>query len=387
MSAKLENAWEACLDHLDLGDPVNARLHSIWRNNWWKYPVDIKNSFLDATQKIGHTARNIGKPSDHALWRVTVTRREFDWGVWLVLRAMYYDTIMDETDPVYVMGRTRLATGLAKTLIDERYPGNDNLNVDVPMSFPPRPPNWAVSTAMGLHKPDYRQDIKAQSYRSPTEASTEACQYGSASTFESNQSLHTSRGAPDRQTASVYKSTATQTSPLQQQSTALDSDTRLAWIGHQRHFPFPIGASADVENFHIMEQGLEPDQYHNSFHPNGHPASIQVLANGKPTVEDGTVPHMNNNVRLGWSTRSSRRHQHHQQLGLYRKASWDRKLRRPILHNRHQQPAAFPYQSIETRPNKLRPSTTKGTIEQHHTTQTSPFHMHGHNYDTVPTTP
>ncbi|KAF5006143.1 hypothetical protein FDECE_7459 [Fusarium decemcellulare] len=356
MPVTLENAWETRLDHLDLGDPVNARLHSIWRNNWWKYPDDIKNSFLDATEKIGHTARNIGKPSDHALWRVTVTRREFDWGVWLVLRAMYYDTTMDETDPVYMMGRTRLATGLAKTLIDERYPGNDNLNVDVPMSFPPRPPNWAVSTAMGLHKLDYRQDIKAQSYRPSTGKSTEAGQSGSASTPESNPLLHASRGAPDRQTALAYKSTAAQTSRLQQQPTALNSDAMPTKDGHQRHPPVSTSASMDVANFHIMSQDPGPDRNHDSFH-------------------------------LDWSTRSCRSCQYHQQLGLYRKASWDRKLRRPIPHNRHHQPAAFPYQSIETRPNKLRPSTTKGTIEQHHTTQTSPFHMHGHKYDTVPTKP
>ncbi|KAM0421503.1 hypothetical protein ACHAPT_010677 [Fusarium lateritium] len=112
---EIRDQWDPILSQLnDEGENHAAatRLRSIWKDNWWKNPDDIKRSFLNAARKFALTKTNAESPSSHVLYRAAVRNRnqDFDWGVWLVLRVVYYDVLKDADS--------------------------------VPCTFPPRPQHW-----------------------------------------------------------------------------------------------------------------------------------------------------------------------------------------------------------------------------------------------------
>ncbi|UPK95149.1 hypothetical protein LCI18_006084 [Fusarium solani-melongenae] len=143
-SEEIQDQWSVRLLHLDSegeNHAVTTRLRSIWRDNWWKYPDEIKFSFLSATFNTAVTKSNVKGPSAHILYRASVNcnKRDFDWGLWLVLRVIYYDV---HQDPKAQQKRHTFQQGDACQLIRQRYPGVDVLRDNVPPTFPPRPHSW-----------------------------------------------------------------------------------------------------------------------------------------------------------------------------------------------------------------------------------------------------
>ncbi|KAJ4162961.1 hypothetical protein NW754_014383 [Fusarium falciforme] len=152
---EIQDQWSVRLLHLnDEGDnhAITTRLRSIWRDNWWKYPDDIKFSFVSATFKTAITKSNAKGPSAHLLYKASVncSKRDFDWGLWLVLRVIYYDVHQDLTDSRARLKRLNFRGGDACKLIRQRYPDVDVLRENVPPTFPPRPPSW---TSLGDRGP------------------------------------------------------------------------------------------------------------------------------------------------------------------------------------------------------------------------------------------
>ncbi|KAM6518765.1 hypothetical protein FSOLCH5_007528 [Fusarium solani] len=152
---EIQGQWSVRLLHLNEegeNHAITTRLRSIWRDNWWKYPDDIKFSFVSATFKTAITKSNAKGPSAHVLYKASVncSKRDFDWGLWLVLRVIYYDVHQDLTDSKAQLKRLNFRRGDACKLIRQRYPDADVLLDNVPPTFPPRPPSW---TSLGDHGP------------------------------------------------------------------------------------------------------------------------------------------------------------------------------------------------------------------------------------------
>ncbi|RSL78661.1 hypothetical protein BHE90_004117 [Fusarium euwallaceae] len=144
---EIQDEWNVSLYGLEdecENQAVVAHLRSIWKENWWKYPDNIKRSFLSATRKTATTKTNNQRPTAHVLFRGSVrfNRLDFDWGVWLVLRAIYYDVNKRAVNPRARMTRSNFSRGPAKEMIMQRYPGVNVLEANVPPTFPPRPPSW-----------------------------------------------------------------------------------------------------------------------------------------------------------------------------------------------------------------------------------------------------
>ncbi|RSL45417.1 hypothetical protein CEP54_014273 [Fusarium duplospermum] len=151
---EIKDRWNVSLDGLEYeseNQAVVAHLRSIWRENWWKYPDNIKRSFLSAARKTATTKSNIDSPSNHPLYRgpVTYDRHDFDWGVWLVLRAIYYDANKDAVSRRTQMTRSNFSRGPARKIIMQRYRGVDVLEANVPPTFPPQSRSWDKTSGNG----------------------------------------------------------------------------------------------------------------------------------------------------------------------------------------------------------------------------------------------
>ncbi|EEU41247.1 uncharacterized protein NECHADRAFT_83458 [Fusarium vanettenii 77-13-4] len=144
---EIQDEWNLSLHGIeDEGEnqAVIAHLRSIWRDNWWKYPDKIKQSFLNAARKTATTKTNIHSPCSHTLYRGAFIRNthDFDWGVWLVLRGIYYDSLKDAATARAEMTRQTFARSPATKAIMQRYQDIDVLEDNVPLTFPPRPSSW-----------------------------------------------------------------------------------------------------------------------------------------------------------------------------------------------------------------------------------------------------
>ncbi|KAL2681214.1 hypothetical protein Neosp_008822 [[Neocosmospora] mangrovei] len=144
---EIQDGWDVSLDGIeDEGEnqAVATHLRSIWRDNWWKYPNKIKDSFLIAARKTAITKTNIHSPCSHTLYRGAFIRNthDFDWGVWLVLRGIYYGSLKDVATARAEMTRQTFARSPATKAIMQRYQGIDVLEDNVPLTFPPRPSCW-----------------------------------------------------------------------------------------------------------------------------------------------------------------------------------------------------------------------------------------------------
>ncbi|KAI8660241.1 hypothetical protein NCS57_01000700 [Fusarium keratoplasticum] len=146
---EIQDQWSVRLLHLnDEGEnqAITTHLRSIWRDNWWKYPDEIKFSFSSATFKTAITKSNAKGPSAHLLYKASVncSRRDFDWGLWLVLRVIYYDIHQHLPGLRARQKRHSFEQGDACKLIRQRYPDVDVLRDNVPPTFPPRPHSWTI---------------------------------------------------------------------------------------------------------------------------------------------------------------------------------------------------------------------------------------------------
>lgn len=150
--AAAQDRWDVSLRRIqDEGEneAIAAHLRSLWKENWWKYPDDIKRSFLSAARKHALSKTNKHRPTKHVLYRgpVLFNRHDFDWGVWLVLRGIYYDVNKSDTSPKAWTTRLTFQRGPATRMMMERYPGIDVLTENVPPTFPPRPLSWDNKSA------------------------------------------------------------------------------------------------------------------------------------------------------------------------------------------------------------------------------------------------
>ncbi|XEU95222.1 hypothetical protein FSHL1_000506 [Fusarium sambucinum] len=118
--------------------PAAAQAMMKKKRNWQRWPNDIRVSFINATHKMRITKTNKRHPSNHILWKeaVSTEKLDFDWGIWLVLRTIYHDSI-DQDE------RQSFKNGGASTKIAERYYDTDVLTASTPTNFRPRPAKWA----------------------------------------------------------------------------------------------------------------------------------------------------------------------------------------------------------------------------------------------------
>ncbi|RGP78361.1 hypothetical protein FLONG3_3497 [Fusarium longipes] len=91
---------------------------------------------------MNFTETNLKNASNHILWKwaVASNKWDYDWGIWVVLRALYYDTF-DAT------GRSdhrkvSFLYSLACTKIAARYKTTRIIDADVPADYAPRPSEW-----------------------------------------------------------------------------------------------------------------------------------------------------------------------------------------------------------------------------------------------------
>ncbi|KAH6993977.1 hypothetical protein EDB82DRAFT_556212 [Fusarium venenatum] len=98
-------------------------------------PQNIRDSFADAIQESRITKTM--NSSNHVLLKdaVAADNLDFDWAIWLVLQAVYYDT--DSTAK-----RLSFKNSLAAMRITERYQGIDVLYDNFPITDAPRPSKW-----------------------------------------------------------------------------------------------------------------------------------------------------------------------------------------------------------------------------------------------------
>ncbi|KAF0636847.1 hypothetical protein FPSE5266_10223 [Fusarium pseudograminearum] len=103
--------------------------------------------------KLHITKTNRKHPSNHKLWKdaVSTDKLDYNWGIWLVLRAIYYDTV-DSQDR-----RQSFRNGVAATKIAERYKGTDIFNDTSPTPWVPRPEKWSSVTGHDSATPEPQQ--------------------------------------------------------------------------------------------------------------------------------------------------------------------------------------------------------------------------------------
>ncbi|KAJ4196050.1 hypothetical protein NW767_009509 [Fusarium falciforme] len=211
---EIQDQWSVRLLHLnDEGDnhAITTRLRSIWRDNWWKYPDDIKFSFVSAIFKTAITKSNAKGPSAHLLYKASVncSKRDFDWGLWLVLRVIYYDVHQDLTDSKARLKRLNFRGGDACKLIRQRYPDVDVLRENVPPTFPPRPPSWTSLGDRGpgssLRPETGSTDNRSTGNQASTGESDEGTDSGTDSDDETSVDESDDSPPPDNATRKVKK--------------------------------------------------------------------------------------------------------------------------------------------------------------------------------------
>ena len=72
-----------------------------WEQHSATFPEEMGDSFVSASQKIRRTTSNTKSPSNHLIWKNTLSscKEDLDWAKWIVLRAIYYDPIENSKDP------------------------------------------------------------------------------------------------------------------------------------------------------------------------------------------------------------------------------------------------------------------------------------------------
>ncbi|KAG8357242.1 hypothetical protein FVEN_g5122 [Fusarium venenatum] len=104
--------------------------------------------------------------SNHVLWKdaVAADNLDFDWAMWLVLRAVYYDT--DST-----ANRLSFKNSLAAKKITERYQGIDVLYDNFLITDAPRPSKWGRIANHRASNPEFLPIGQGDSQQKPTNPS------------------------------------------------------------------------------------------------------------------------------------------------------------------------------------------------------------------------
>ncbi|KAM0367309.1 hypothetical protein HYE67_005787 [Fusarium culmorum] len=137
--------------NVDINNKMSHKLNHLDTLTGSHYtPID---SFVNATHRLHITKTNRKHPSNHKLWKdaVSTDKLDYNWGIWLVLRAIYFDTV-DSQDK-----RQSFRNGVAATKIAERYQGTDIFNDTSPTTWAPRPEKWPGVTGHGTATPEPQQ--------------------------------------------------------------------------------------------------------------------------------------------------------------------------------------------------------------------------------------
>ncbi|KAM0200380.1 hypothetical protein ACHAPI_002805 [Fusarium lateritium] len=135
---------------------VAKKLKKFWDENWNKFPESMRASFMSTFKKVNQTESNIRSPSNHIIWKTTITscKEDLDWGVWIILRTIYYDPVLHSKDQKDIAFKGNFMQNQAVKRIEQRYPGVDIFTVKLPAKLDsPRPSDWpALGSPQGFPK-------------------------------------------------------------------------------------------------------------------------------------------------------------------------------------------------------------------------------------------
>ncbi|KAJ4313281.1 hypothetical protein N0V84_009510 [Fusarium piperis] len=268
-----QNQWDMSLHRIeDEGEnqAVAAHLRSLWKENWWKYPDDIKRSFLSAARKNALTKTNNHSPSSHILYRGSVlfNRYDFDWGVWLVLRGIYYDVHKNDMSPRAQMTCLTFGRGTATRMMTERHPGIDVLEENVPPTFPPRPLSW-----------DRKSGDESGSSRAPTKSKNRVV------SVNNQKSTGT-----DGRVRSAEAGSHAETTGDESHSSPPDSATSKVEKGAEPHTLASSGGSHPRENLNLAPSGLDAGASIATDDSNQKTLQVQTVQNVNPITGDSGLP-------------------------------------------------------------------------------------------------
>ncbi|KAF5027812.1 hypothetical protein F66182_82 [Fusarium sp. NRRL 66182] len=136
--------------------PVAQRIRKFWVDHWDLFPSAMRSNFHSAFSKLNSTKSNKRSPSNNNVWKHTITscKDDLDWGVWIILRAAYYDPIIKSKDADDVSQRANFMKSELVKLIQQRYPGVNIFEASLPLQLDaPRPSDWpALGDTGGFRK-------------------------------------------------------------------------------------------------------------------------------------------------------------------------------------------------------------------------------------------
>ncbi|KAF5638117.1 hypothetical protein F52700_4822 [Fusarium sp. NRRL 52700] len=126
---------------------VARKMRNYWDQHSSKFSEEMKDSFISAFQKIRETVSNARSPSNHIIWKNTLTscKEDLDWAKWIVLRAIYYDPILNSKTAEDQGFRANFMKNEVAKRIQERYAGVSIFTAKVPDDLSAsRPSSWPV---------------------------------------------------------------------------------------------------------------------------------------------------------------------------------------------------------------------------------------------------
>ncbi|SCO54635.1 uncharacterized protein FFMR_11916 [Fusarium fujikuroi] len=138
---------EALKTKSDADKVVARKMKKYWDQHSAELPEEMKDSFISAFQKIRKTTSNAKSPSNHMIWKNTLSscKEDLDWAKWIVLRAVYYDPVANSKEPGEQMFRANFMKNEVSKRIQQRYPGVNVFTAKVPNDLSaPRPSTWPM---------------------------------------------------------------------------------------------------------------------------------------------------------------------------------------------------------------------------------------------------
>ncbi|CAJ0540121.1 Ff.00g073920.m01.CDS01 [Fusarium sp. VM40] len=164
-----------------IDQPVAKKLKKFWDKNWDKFPENMRTSFISTFKKVNQTESNVKSPSNHIIWKTTVTscKEDLDWGVWIILRAIYYDPVVHSKDQKDILFKANFMQNQAAKRIQQRYPEVNIFTAKLPGELDsPRPSDWpALGSTSGFPKlkeeTPNKKRARSSSYTPTVRGSTE----------------------------------------------------------------------------------------------------------------------------------------------------------------------------------------------------------------------
>ncbi|KAG5789436.1 hypothetical protein H9Q69_011504 [Fusarium xylarioides] len=147
LQALSETLNEVLKTKSDADKVVARKMKKYWHQHSAVFPEEMRDSFISAFQKIRKTISNTESPSNHLIWKNTLSscKEDLDWAKWIVLRTIYYDPIVNSKDPEEQGFRANFMKNEVSKRIQERYPGVNIFTAKVPDDISaPRPSTCPV---------------------------------------------------------------------------------------------------------------------------------------------------------------------------------------------------------------------------------------------------